>query len=74
MDETENPLKIWRFENGFTQEEAAEQVGVVGATWGSWERGVCLPLPFKAKLIRDATGVTYAQLSRWKKNAFRAVA
>lgn len=66
MDDPLNPLKKWRFDNGLTQGQAAQEIGVSQPTWGAWERGVCLPLARQAHQIRLRTGVSYEELRRWR--------
>lgn len=52
-------LKAARINVGYTQEQAAEKIGVSSDTISNWERGKCFPGVPMLKQIEKVYGVPY---------------
>ena len=50
-------IRRWRRERDYSQENAANMLGVSATTWSHWETGRRLPTPQLLYLLRDLTGI-----------------
>lgn len=55
-------LKAARTNAGYTQQEAAEKLGVTPDTVGNWERGKSYPTALHIKKIENVYGIPYDNL------------
>ncbi|SMD20542.1 helix-turn-helix transcriptional regulator [Lentzea albidocapillata] len=56
-------LAVARQRKGHSQESFAEEVGVAFSTVGRWERGECMPQPWKRPAIARVLGISIEQLA-----------
>lgn len=55
-------LKAARVNAGYTQNEAAQKIGVTVDTLSNWERGKCFPSVIHLRAILSCYGVEYDDL------------
>lgn len=66
-------LKAARINAGYTQRQAAEQIGVTVDTIGNWERGKSFPDAMQIKAIESAYRVSYDNLIFLPQNTLKAL-
>lgn len=50
-------LSLWRNDRGWSQDQAAEYLGITQSQYSKWERGTSYPRGQKAKALHHKTGV-----------------
>lgn len=57
-----NPLRAWRDEHGFTQDQAAEFLGISAQSYGLIERRATSPRASMLKKLIAKTGLSFDEL------------
>ncbi len=62
----ENPLRKWRHQQGLTEPDVAETLGVTRAAINNWEHGRAYPRPRFFSAIADMMGMRLGTLTeKW---------